>query len=112
MDCVFCNIVNKTIPANFLYETASVFVVNDLYPKAKVHVLVIPKRHIANLNELTEANVSIMQDIGLAIKAVTAQLNIAKTGYKVICNNGQDGGQVIPHLHFHVLGGEAIRGVT
>ena len=112
MDCIFCQIGQKIIPAQFLYETDRVFVIQDLHPKAKVHVLVIPKQHIATLNELTTANASVMTDMGLAIQAVTKQLQIDQSGYKVICNNGSDGGQAIPHVHFHVLGGEKVKGVT
>lgn len=112
MDCIFCQITQHSIPADFLYETDSVFVIKDLYPKAKVHVLVIPKQHVATLNELTPQSASILVEVGLAIQAITTQMHIAQSGYKVVCNNGVDGGQAIPHLHFHVLGGEKIRGVT
>lgn len=112
MECIFCQIAQHTIPAEFLYETNTIFVVNDLHPKAKVHLLVIPKQHIATLNDLTDQSAKVLTDIGLAIQSVTKQVNIHESGYKVVCNNGVDGGQAISHLHFHVLGGEKIRGVT
>lgn len=112
MVCIFCQIAQHTIPAKFLYETDKVFVINDLHPKAKVHLLVIPKQHLATLNNLTPESAGILVDIGLAIQAITAQFKIDQSGYKVICNNGADGGQAIPHLHFHVLGGEKIPSIT
>lgn len=112
MDCLFCNIAQKNIPTEFLYETDTVFAVKDIHPKAKVHLLVIPKQHLATLNDLTPDTAKVLADIGMAIQALTRQVQIDQTGYKVLCNNGRDGGQAIPHLHFHVLGGESIKGVT
>ena len=112
MACIFCQIAQQTIPAEFLYDTDKVFVIKDLHPKAKVHLLVIPKLHLATLNDLTVKSAPVLAEIGLAIQAITKQSQIDQSGYKVICNNGADGGQAIPHLHFHVLGGESIKGVT
>ena len=111
-DCLFCKIIRKEIPSNFLYETDQVIVIRDINPKAKVHILVIPKQHVVTFNDITTATSSVMADLGLAIAQVTKNLGIADSGYKVVANNGRDGGQLVPHLHLHVLGGESVRGVT
>ena len=112
MDCLFCNIANKTIPAQVVCETNQVMVIHDIAPKAKVHLLAIPKQHLVTLNDLTPANQSIMGELALAIQQAVQQLGIAESGYKVIINNGVHGGQMVPHLHCHVLGGEKVKGIT
>ncbi len=112
MDCIFCKIANHEIPAKFIFENDQVMVIPDIAPKAKVHLLAIPKQHIANLNDIVEENKTVMGELALAIANVTAQLGIAQSGYKVITNNGHDGGQAVPHLHMHVLGGEKIPSIT
>lgn len=112
MDCIFCSIVNGQLESTILYQDDAVFVINDIHPKAKVHMLVIPKQHIITFNDITEANADIMSNVALAVQRVTQQTDIAESGYKVISNNGVDGGQVVQHLHFHVLGGESIKGIT
>lgn len=112
MDCIFCNIGKKKIQSEFLYEDEHVFVIRDLHPKAKVHVLVIPKQHFETFNDIPVEQYTIMQNCVAAIDKVTRDLGIKESGYKVITNNGQDGGQAIPHLHMHILGGEPVRGVT
>lgn len=112
MECIFCKVGNREIQSDFLYEDQHVFVIRDLHPKAKVHVLVIPKEHIVTFNDMTGEQFAIMQYCAMAINTVTRDLAIAESGYKVVANNGSDGGQAIPHLHFHVLGGELVKGVT
>ncbi len=112
MDCIFCKIGSREIQSDFLYEDDYVFVIRDLHPKAKVHVLVIPKQHIITFNDLPQAESQIMLSCVRAIDQVTRDLGISESGYKVISNNGKDGGQAISHLHMHVLGGESIKGIT
>lgn len=111
-DCIFCKIAAQQIPSQPLFENDVVMVIPDIAPKAKVHLLAIPKTHITNLNEITEQNKAVIGELALAIAAVTKQLGIADSGYKVITNNGHDGGQMVPHLHMHVLGGERVKGIT
>ncbi|MFA6475595.1 MAG: histidine triad nucleotide-binding protein [Patescibacteria group bacterium] len=112
MDCLFCQIIRKQIPSKIVLETTSVLVIHDINPKAKVHVLAIPKQHLVTLQDITEQNQSVIGELCLAIKTVTTQLGIADSGYKVVINNGRNGGQIVPHLHMHVLGGERVQGIT
>jgi histidine triad (HIT) family protein len=112
MDCIFCKIANHEIPGKFVLETDEVMVLHDIAPKAKVHLLAIPKQHIVTLNDLTVDNQQVMGQLSLAIAEATKQLGIAESGYKVIINNGHNGGQAVPHLHCHVLGGEKIPSIT
>lgn len=105
-DCVFCNIINRTIEAKILMENDDLIVINDILPKAPVHMLVIPKKHILSINHLDN------QDAALAGKMIEAAQQMAKSsgiadkGYRLVFNVGKDGGQVIPHLHLHLLGGK------
>lgn len=112
MDCLFCKIVAKVISSQPVLETDQVMVIHDIAPKAKVHVLVIPKQHLVTFTDLTAKNKAIMAELSMAVKQAVQQLGIAESGYKVIVNNGPDGGQAVPHLHLHVLGGERVKGVT
>jgi len=105
MDCIFCKIAAGDIPADRVYENDSVLAFNDIEPISPVHVLIIPKIHIESINELDKNNSSIMADIFLAVNEVARIKNIAETGYRVIINNGKAGGQEVPHLHVHVIGG-------
>jgi len=107
-ECIFCKIVEGQIPSKKVLETDNILVFHDIQPAAKVHVLVIPKKHIASLNEVQEADASIMAEVVLAAKQAAEQLGIADSGYRVINNIGSDGGQVVHHIHFHVLGGEKL----
>ncbi|MBI4407221.1 MAG: histidine triad nucleotide-binding protein [Candidatus Kerfeldbacteria bacterium] len=112
MDCIFCKIAAHDIPAKVVLETDQVIVIHDIAPKAKVHVLAIPKQHLVTFTDLTEDNKALLAELGLTIKQAVQQLGIAESGYKVIINNGHDGGQAVPHLHAHVLGGERVKGIT
>ena len=112
MDCIFCQVVAGAIPATKLYEDASVVVINDIHPKAKVHVLVIPKQHLVTFNDVTAEFEPLLGKMAAAVGIVTKQLGINESGYKVVVNNGPDGGQAVPHLHWHVLGGEPVHTVT
>lgn len=111
-DCIFCQMASGAIAVPKLYEDDAVFVIKDIHPKAKVHLLAIPKFHAATLNDLPAEQRAIMANIATAITTVTAEQGIAESGYKVIINNGEDGGQAVPHLHCHILGGERVKGVT
>lgn len=98
-DCIFCKIINKEIPSTFVYENEYVVAINDLHPKAKVHVLVIPKVHVDSLNELEDE--TLMAELLKGVKAVCEKLNIKS--YRLHVNTGKEEGQVIFHLHFHIL---------
>ncbi len=107
-DCVFCNIANKTQPAEMLFENDELFVVKDIMPKAPVHLLVIPKRHIISINEVYREDSQLIADMVLTAKAQAEATGISATGYKLVWNVGKHGGQIIPHLHLHVLGGKQL----
>ena len=95
MDCLFCKIINKEIPSDIVYEDDDVLAFNDIDPKAPVHVLVIPKKHIASLNELTEADSALLMKIMLVIQKIAQDKNIAESGYRVVNNCGEQGGQTV-----------------
>ena len=103
--CIFCKIVNKEIPSKIILEDENFLAFHDINPTRKVHVLVIPKAHY---NSFEDAPDSIMVQMSNFIKKVTKELNINETGYRMITNIGKDGGQEVPHLHFHIIGGESV----
>lgn len=107
MDCIFCKIAAGEIPSKKVYEDENVFAFYDINPSAKVHVLVIPKHHIESLDAVAADNIDVVAKVVSAIPVVAAQLGL-KNGYRVVTNIGEDGGQTVKHLHFHILGGEKL----
>lgn len=105
-DCLFCKIASKEISSKIVYENDFVIAFNDINPVAPVHVLVIPKIHIQDLNEVDSQNEKYIAECIKAIKEVAKITGVNKDGYRVISNTGENGGQVIHHLHFHVIGGK------
>lgn len=108
MDCVFCNIVKKQVQAKIYYEDDFVMVIQDILPKAPVHLLVITKEHIASVTDTKDEHEALLGKMVLAARKVAGEQGIAESGYKLIFNVGRDGGQIIPHIHLHVLGGKKI----
>jgi histidine triad (HIT) family protein len=102
-DCLFCKIAAGAIPSKKVYEDADVFAFHDIAPKAPVHVLIVPKRHIRTLNELTDTTLA--GKLLLTARQLAAELGIAERGYRVLNNVNEEGGQVVWHVHFHLLGG-------
>ena len=105
MDCIFCKIANKEIPSAIVYEDEDIIAFNDLNPEAPVHILVIPKKHIASLNDASEEDQQLLGKIMLTIQKIASERGIAEDGYRVVTNCGEKGGQTVMHLHFHLLGG-------
>jgi len=103
-DCLFCKIVEKEISSEEILENDSFLAIRDIHPKAPVHILVLPKRHIVSAWHLGETDAKLAGGLILFANNVAQKLGIAK-GYKLVFNVGRDGGQVIDHLHLHVLGG-------
>jgi len=103
-DCVFCKIINKEIPAKPVFEDEDLIVINDIDPKAPVHMLIMPKKHIANLDALTEEDSSIVSKILMAAQRLAKEKNIMAR-YKIVTNVGEIAGQTVMHMHFHMLGG-------
>ena len=105
MDCIFCKIINKEIPSNVVYEDDKILAFYDIAPQAPVHVVIIPKVHIASANEINEGNSNYISAIFNTIPEIAKKLGIADSGYRVINNCGKDGCQSVEHIHFHMLGG-------
>ena len=108
-DCIFCKIINGEIPSKKLYEDDKVYAFYDITPEAPIHFLVIPKEHIESANDLNVSNSHIISHIFIVINKLVMELNIADTGYRIINNCGEDGGQTVKHIHFHVLGGRSLK---
>lgn len=108
MDCLFCKIINGEIPSSKVYEDEKVYAFRDIEPQAPVHILIIPKEHIASANELTEENASVVGHIFAVAAKIAKDEGIADGGYRIVNNCGQDGGQTVGHLHFHMLGGRSL----
>ena len=103
-DCIFCKIIAGELPCNKVYEDENVLAFHDINPIADVHVLVIPKKHIPTLNDLTIADEELMGKFTLSIPKVAKQLGLK--GFKTLINTGKEGGQVVFHIHAHILGGK------
>lgn len=104
--CVFCGIVAKKIPAAFRFEDDLAIAFNDINPAAETHVLIVPKKHIRDLEHATDADRDLLGHLFRTAAAVAAQLGVAEQGYKLLLNNGRGGGQVVMHLHLHLLAGK------
>lgn len=106
MDCLFCKIVAGDIPSTKVYEDEQILAFRDIAPAAPIHVLFIPKAHIAGVREVSADNASVVAHIFSVIPQVAKDLGI--TDYRVVSNNGADAGQTVHHLHFHLLGGTSL----
>ncbi len=104
--CIFCKIVEGEIPSNKVLESDEFLAFHDLYPKAPVHILIIPKKHVECFQDVDAETMAKMTPF---IQEVAKKLCLDKTGYRLITNNGKDGGQEIFHLHFHMLGGGKLK---
>ena len=102
-DCIFCKIIAEEIPCKKVYEDENVLAFHDINPSAVIHLLVIPKKHIASLNELEPADEDIMGKLMLAIPKIAKENGLK--GFKTLFNTGKDGGQMVFHIHAHILGG-------
>jgi histidine triad (HIT) family protein len=107
-DCLFCRIAAGSIPADVVHETDRVMAFRDVNPQAPVHVLVIPKDHVASLDAADGDHAAILAETLLAARDVARAEGVAETGYRAVTNVGDDGGQSVHHLHVHVLGGRAL----
>ncbi len=103
--CLFCKIVNREIKADIVWEDEDVLAFRDIHPLAPVHILVIPKKHIGSINNLTRDDVELAGKIIITAKEIAEKLNIKDSGYKLLIRVGRDGGQEVPHIHLHLLGG-------
>ena len=104
-DCIFCKIANHQIPSKIVLEDDNILAFEDLNPQAPVHILLIPKRHIARLTDLEEENGPLIGGIVTAANTVAVDRGIAQSGYRLVANCNADGGQTVDHIHFHLMGG-------
>lgn len=107
-DCIFCKILAGEIPSQKVYEDDQIYAFEDINPQTPVHVLIVPKAHIASANELTQDNAAVVAHIFAAAGQIARQLGVAESGYRIINNCGDDAGQTVHHLHFHLLGGRSL----
>ncbi len=104
-DCLFCKIINKEIPADVVYENNDFLVIKDIKPEAPVHLLIITKKHIPSVDHLAEDDKGLIGEMMLTAQQVARDQGVSERGYKLTFNVGRGGGQLIPHLHLHLLGG-------
>jgi histidine triad (HIT) family protein len=109
MACLFCKIRDREIPGNFVHETERLFVLRDIQPVAPTHLLVIPRLHVATINDLTPEHTTLMGEMILMAQAMAAQEGLTDSGYRLVMNCLAEAGQSVYHLHLHVLGGRVMR---
>ena len=107
-DCIFCKIVNGEIPSTKVYEDEDVYAFEDINPMAKVHILIIPKKHIATTADLEPEDAALIGKIFLVAKKIAEEKGMAEDGYRIVNNCKYFGGQEVFHIHFHLLGGEKL----
>jgi len=106
MSCIFCKIASGEIPSDKVYEDKDILAFRDVNPQAPEHILVIPKKHIVSLNDISddESDIRLVGRIFLCIKKIATRTLKLENGYRVVLNTGADAGQAVPHIHFHILG--------
>ncbi|ACM60432.1 histidine triad (HIT) family protein [Caldicellulosiruptor bescii] len=104
-ECIFCKILNKEIQSEIVYEDELVCAFKDINPTAPVHILIVPKTHIENLNDVQQHHKELIGHVFVVAKELAKKFEIDEKGYRIVVNCGADGGQTIDHLHFHLLGG-------
>ncbi|MEK7519927.1 MAG: histidine triad nucleotide-binding protein [Patescibacteria group bacterium] len=102
-DCIFCKVIAKELPSRTVFEDDGVMAFYDINPKAPVHALVVPKKHIVSINDLREEDTDVIARVMRAAPAVAEKLGVRQSGYKLVFNVGRGGGQVVDHIHMHVL---------
>ncbi len=110
MDCIFCNIVTGKIPSDIVYQDDKVIAFRDINPQSPVHLLVIPKQHFTALTDITEKEVPLMGHMVSIANKLAKDESISADGYRLVVNCGKQGGQLVPHLHLHIMGGRQLTG--
>ena len=110
MDCIFCQIVAGKIPGEILYQDEEVIAFRDINPQAPTHLLIIPKRHISSLAKLPDADTPLIGHMAEVANQLAKQEGVFESGYRLVINCGEQGGQLVPHLHMHLLGGRSLSG--
>lgn len=107
-NCLFCKIIKGEIPADKVYEDSEFIAIKDINPQAPVHLLIIPKKHIPTVNDIEQVDELLIGKIYTVAGKLVKEFDIAQSGYRIIVNCNEDAGQVVFHLHFHVLGGKSL----
>ena len=107
-ECIFCKILNGEMAANIIYEDEQVIAFDDLFPKAPIHKLIIPRKHIATINDLTTQDVPLVGHMTEVAKDLAKKFKIDQSGYRILMNCNKNAGQVVFHIHMHLLGGRAL----
>jgi histidine triad (HIT) family protein len=110
MDCIFCKIIASKIPSDIIYQDEELVCFRDINPQAPIHLLIIPKKHIPSLTSLSEADLPLMGHMIALANKLARDEGISETGYRLAINCGEWGGQLVPHLHLHLLGGRRLSG--
>lgn len=105
-NCIFCKIIAGEIPSNKVYEDELIYAFRDINPQAPVHVLIVPKMHIDSANAISAENSAVVAHIFSKVSEIAALVGVKDEGYRIINNCGENGGQTVLHLHFHLLGGK------
>jgi histidine triad (HIT) family protein len=108
-NCIFCKIAAKEIEARIVYEDQQLIAIEDIDPAAPIHILLIPKTHVDSLEQASDEDIQLLGHIQLLAARLARELHIAQAGYRVVNNCGEDGGQSVPHLHYHLLGGREMK---
>src|SRR5207247_2220088 len=107
-DCLFCKIINKQIPGSIVYEDDRLVAFNDINPQGPTHVLIVPRRHIATLNDLAAADDQLVGEMVRRAAAIAAERGLSAGGYRVVFNTNRDAGQTVFHIHLHLIGGRSM----
>jgi histidine triad (HIT) family protein len=105
MDCLFCKIIDREIPGDIVFEDDEVLAFNDLNPQAPTHILIVPKKHIATLNDIEEGDLSLVGRLQYTAAWLAAERGFAEEGYRLVMNCNEAGGQTVYHIHMHLMGG-------
>ena len=108
MECIFCGIVNRSLPAELIYESDLIVAFRDITPQAPTHVLIVPREHVESVAQLDESHTELLGEMFLAANAIAQQEGIGETGYRLVFNCGRAAGQSVDHVHLHLLGGRKL----
>lgn len=111
-DCLFCKISSGKIPTEFVYEDEEIAAFNDINPKAKIHILIVPKKHITSTAEMTEVDILLIGKMIYVAKQIAEEKGIADSGYRLVFNTRKDSGQLVDHIHLHLMGGNQLGGMA
>lgn len=103
-DCLFCKIINKEIKSNIVFESDNVLIFEDILPKAPVHLLAVPKKHIASILEIEKLDSAVLKELMEAMGRVALEMGLDEEGFRIVTNTGSGAGQSVEHLHFHIMG--------